>query len=116
MFKYSLEEHIVGTWVDDRPIYSKTIYVPALPSNDTEVKYDNGISDIDYCWFNTQGCFVFGWGSSHQTECFPYLNYTGAHLYLLDCNPTFFKIKTTRNRSDLSAYVTLLYVKTTDIK
>ena len=43
---YSLNEQIVGRWIDGKPIYQKTIDFGALPNNTTKTVNHN-ISDID---------------------------------------------------------------------
>lgn len=116
LFKYSLEEHVVGTWIDGRPIYSKTIYIPALPNSDVPVEYKHNIENIDMCWFALNGCFAIWTTREKMSNPLPFMNYTGASIFLHDADKTVFKIKTTMDRTGLSAYVTLQYVKTTDIK
>ena len=43
---YSLDEHIIGTWVDGRPLYRKIIGCGALP-NAAEKKTPHSISNLD---------------------------------------------------------------------
>lgn len=43
---YSTEEHVVGTWVDGKPLYEKVVDFGALP-NATTKDLNHNIADID---------------------------------------------------------------------
>ena len=99
-------------WIDGKPLYRKTIFVSSLPNNEDSVEYSHNIKNMNMGWFDPTGCFVI-WPNG-VINPFPYMNYTGASLFLHDVTKDSFKIKTTQDRSGLSAYVTILYTKTTD--
>lgn len=99
-------------WIDGKPIYRKTIFVPSLPNNADPKEYSHNITNMNIGWFDPTGCFAI-WPNG-VVNPFPYMNYTGASLFLHDVTKNSFKIKTTQDRSGLSAYVTILYTKTTD--
>ena len=44
---YSTDEQVIGTWVDNKPIYRKCFYVSSFPNN-TESKIDVSTSNIDF--------------------------------------------------------------------
>ena len=47
---YSTDEKIVGVWIDGRPLYQKTIYIPSVAINSTYylTNYINDIANVDY--------------------------------------------------------------------
>ena len=110
--EYSTKEKVVGKWIDGKPLYRKTIFVSSLPNNADPAEYSHNIKNMNMGWFDPTGCFVI-WPNGIINP-FPYINYTGASLFLHDVTKDSFKIKTTQDRSNLSAYVTILYTKTTD--
>lgn len=99
-------------WIDGKPIYRKTIFVSSLPNNEDAKEYSHNITNMNIGWFDPTGCFAI-WPTG-VVNTFSYMNYTGANLFLHDVTKNSFKIKTTQDRSGLSAYVTILYTKTTD--
>lgn len=44
--KYSMDEQIVGTWIDDRPVYQKTVDFGQLPTN-TSKTVPHGVTNMD---------------------------------------------------------------------
>lgn len=47
-YNYSTEEHIVGTWIDGKPVYEKTVIANKSDlAADVASYYSHGISDID---------------------------------------------------------------------
>lgn len=46
---YSLEEKQIGSWVDGKPVYQKTIYIPTvtLTSQSSYYKYEYDLTDLD---------------------------------------------------------------------
>lgn len=46
---YSLEEKQIGSWVDGKPVYQKTIYIPTvtLTSHSSYYKYEYDLTDLD---------------------------------------------------------------------
>ena len=106
-------------WIDGKPIYRKTIFISSLPNN-TATQYSHGISNVDRIWSNQVKSFIC-WSNGNSTP-FPYISMGGqsasviynAMIELRAIGKTTFEIKTAWDRSDLSAYVTLEYTKTTD--
>lgn len=112
---YSTSEKKVGTWVDNKPIYSKTIYISSLP-NKTSADYNHGISNIDNIWVDMSNSFI-KWENG-QTSPFNYLGSAGSNSTLNNAievrliNQTKFSIETyATDRRALVAYVTLRYTK-----
>lgn len=108
-------------WVDSNnkkwPIYKMTYYVSSLPNN-TATTYQHGISNAKLIWADMSNSFIL-W-STGNTAPFNYISVaTGTVTYnpmieLRAVNSSTFEIRTSTNRSSLSAYVTLKYTKTTD--
>jgi hypothetical protein len=98
---YSMEEQVVGTWIDGKPLYRKTIYL-TKPNN----QQSYGIPDVDTIYIDVG----HSWASWNTHE----LSYT-----LQRCNFSINKKQgiiwaETTGLGDWVAYVTLEYTKTTD--
>ncbi|MGN1358671.1 MAG: hypothetical protein ACI4WU_04820 [Bacilli bacterium] len=107
---YSTEEQIIGTWIDGKNVYRKTVEFGALP-NATRKNVEHGISDIEKC-IKIYGIANFSDGSSHPL---PYVNVgNSSSSEMLFCNKTNVSIETGIDRSTGTAYVTLEYTKTSD--
>lgn len=107
-------EHFTGEYyLDNKPIYAKTIFVKSLPNKERKL-YNHNIDNVDKIWFDTSKCYCI-W-SSGGVGALPHSAPDGVEysieLYIQDKNN--FRINTGVDRSKLSAYVTLNYTKTTD--
>lgn len=103
---YSLEERRIGTWIDGKPLYEKTIDFGQLP-NATTKEVPHGIENIDIIWVY-DGFSVLN-SQANSLLVVP----TDTWLY---CNVFKNKITFTASsdRSMQSAFVVLRYTKTTD--
>ena len=106
---YSTEEKVVGTWIDSKPIYQKTINFGALP-NTTTKNVAHGISNFKKI---VNIISIVDWGSGGSSLSFAGSRDTtqGISLYVEGSNIV---IVTETDRSSLTAYITLQYTKTTD--
>ena len=110
---YSLNEQVIGTWIDGKPLYQKTIDCGNLPNTGTK-SVNHGISDLKQvlsceCMFDAST-----WGGN-----IPFLSMTGSTLSQAGCiaisyTTTALNISAGSNRSGCTAYATLRYTKTTD--
>lgn len=110
MMHYSTEEQVVGTWIDGKPVYQKTVYISSFPNN-ADSTYPHGISNIDVV------LNVFGFAvNSSMFFNLPYVEPSVESKWYISLNSdrTNIKIKTGSDRSTLSGYVTLQYTKTID--
>lgn len=110
---YSTTEHKTGgTWVDGKPIYKKTFYISALP-NGTYADYSNtiisGLKDIVSMSgraYRSSDNFIVPLpliSTTFETSIgIAYVKATGVRIFVGS------------NRSDMTAYITILYTKTTD--
>lgn len=112
---YSLTEREVGTWIDNKPLYCKTIEIPSFPSSTAAMNKPHNISNIDTIahyeahvrW--ASGAMVVIPNAQVNNGSFV----AGASF---DCtvNKTDITIRTGMNRSSLSGDITIWYTKTTD--
>lgn len=109
---YSTEEKIIGTWIDGKPIYQKTIYISAF-GNRTTLEIDTGIVNFDRLIDIEASVFdldtYYGVGYTNNT----YPNYSIAGISVT--NAGMLKIDNReQNMSNCNGYITLKYTKTTD--
>lgn len=108
---YSTNEQVIGTWIDGKPLYEKTVNIPSLP-NATQSTYAHGI--VNYKEFVS----VTGYAKNSTGTNFPlpFANASNANYAItLFINNDNITINTgTSDRSSYSGYVTLRYTKTTD--
>ena len=107
---YSTTEHVIGTWINNKPLYEKTIDCGYLPNNNVST-IQTGLTNIiavnafGFCDNNYQNIFIPNASASGvQWAIGIHLEDSGASL----------KIRTGADRSGSYAYVTLQYYKTTD--
>ena len=105
---YSQTEQVVGTWIDGKPIYEKTVDIENLPNNTTK-NVTHGISDIALI-IDIRG---FASGVSN-TIPLPYSSVGGTYNINVNADTTNINIQTGYNATGYSGYVTLRYTKTTD--
>lgn len=108
---YSTTETVIGTWVNNKPIYRKTVDTGALPSIGGKT-IDHNISNIDYvtkiigtAYRNTDNIFL----------PLPHATYDNTAISCY-CDKTLITIIVYTDRSAFQeSYVTLEYTKTTDV-
>lgn len=109
-YNYSTTEHTVGTWIDGKPIYRKTINTGALPNN-TSKSVAHNIANLGQI-VRYEGCAL---QSSDGTMLpIPYADISAAGSVCLYAGRTHIYLAAGANRSGFSGYVTLYYTKTTD--
>lgn len=109
-FNYSTEEIKVGTWINDKPIYKKTISKNnfAIADNAT---FNHGIQNIDDI-VSVDGTFY----TKPELRRFPLIAHSGASLGIIaDATKISFSGDDTWGASTTRyIYITLYYTKTTD--
>lgn len=113
---YSLDEMVVGTWIDGKPLYQKTVYIESLPSSADKGEYAHNIENLE----NLCGTeAIVKWKSngtiadlSHAQIMNGELNAPASFFYSVE--KTNIVIYVNIDRSGCSAYVTIKYTKTTD--
>lgn len=103
---YSTTEHVVGTWIDNKPVYQKTIDFGAGPNN-TRKSVAHGITNLKDV-VNMFGIgkavtsyWSMGWNSDTKNVFF---GIEGSNLY----------VEANVNHSSCTYYFTIQYTKTTD--
>ena len=111
--KYSTDEQVIGTWVDGKPLYQKTVFCGALPNNTTKTITHN-IADIDHI-INYFG-ISFASSSGATSLVLPYVHKTNISGQIaVVCSVSNIEIQTGMDRSSFTqTYVTIQYTKTTD--
>lgn len=108
---YSTEEKVVGTWIDGKPLYQKTVYIPSLP-NSTQVKYTIDVTNVDLIkqceGVTSTGTQLNAMRPGNYSYCIGL--FAGKDK---DNNANIY-IETGQDRRSLDAYITIQYTKTTD--
>ena len=112
MHHYSTSEHIVGTWIDGKPLYEITVDVGTLPNRATKsVNY--GVADVKAI----VKLYGIGIASTGATCPLPFSDdYSAAGNILLDANASSGTIHliSQSDKSPFHGYVTMQYTKSTD--
>lgn len=110
---FDLNEREVGCFVDGKPVYQKTIEIPALP-NTGALTVNHNISNFEKL-VDAKGIFwASTWGGT-----IPFLSMSGASVsnagaISFSASATTITVNAGSNRSGCVGYITLLYTKTTD--
>ena len=108
---YSYEERLVGTWVDGKPLYEKTVNFGALP-NATTKEVPHGIENVDVIWVHD------GYVKNESANwCYPLIlssPYNIAHDWSIGIATNKIIAYTGVDQTSSAAMVTLRYTKTTD--
>lgn len=112
MVNYSLEEQVIGSWIDGKPLYQKTINYGALP-NKTSKSIPSGIENLDYI-ISMYGTAL---SSSYKAiKLLPFVHSSDIKYNIqMDYrnNGVFITSSNDFSAYDIS-YITIQYTKTTD--
>lgn len=122
MNNYSTDEKIVGTWIDGKPLYQKTIVdtMPTIASSGTRAsKVITLSSDIDfvcnmYGVLNRSNGTIVPIGEYYNQETGNVPSFAMMTSGLVDNTRTLFVASSTVSDSERPIYVTIQYTKTTD--
>jgi hypothetical protein len=106
---YSTEEIRIGSWIDGKPLYRKTVIFGSLPNASSKYIKHN-ISNIDFI-ASIKGVTT---QSNGAAQPLPYSSSTLEKNVQLYADKTIIEITTGRDDSSKNAYITLKYTKTTD--
>lgn len=115
---FSEEEQIVGTWIDGRPLYKKTIVFEAPNQSSTQMsitEYEHNIENVDLIWFSGESFWVTnGYCKVMAFQIGMQDNLTPVYEHTFNCSITSstIKIMTAPACGDVTVYATLLYLKT----
>ena len=112
---YSTDEQIVGTWIDGRPIYEKTIYYAGGSSGTITIPHN--ISNMGKCVDAFGTCHDQGYGSQHEGEGdmpLPRIATDGYNVGIAGVNVTniVLGIASIWGSRIVDFYITLRYIKT----
>lgn len=108
---YSTDEQVVGTWINGKPIYQKTIDFGYLPNNTVKTVAHN-ISNLDWV-VDAKGIAYNGSGGYRSIPILyntTYASYNTAFLVRL----ADIQLEVNNDMSAFYAYITIQYTKTTD--
>lgn len=107
---YSTQEQVVGTWIDGRPVYSKTFELGTLSSNNNNVNHNISnlaqVIDVEGYSTNWDGSTSFILLQYITSDLFSYIENINGTRFLLYCSNdvmTYYKYNVT---------ITLRYIKT----
>ncbi len=106
---YSTEEREVGAWVDDKPLYQKTIianYTSGVGAGEHVVEH---IANVEVV--NGYGSYIEGTGYGYTI---PYAQGTGTSLYYYD-GDMIFSVGSSVSFSSGTLYLTVQYTKDSDV-
>ena len=109
MVHYTTDEQVIGTWVDGKPLYQKTLHLTSLSGTSYQHVLSNDISFVN----KAEAIVKLGHQGNNQWITSPYIE---SSSYRCDChwqssnNSIYIK----SNWGMGEAYVTIQYTKTTD--
>lgn len=115
----STEEVVIGTYIDGKPLYKKTVVLDINQKNSQT--YNHNIENVDNIFVDTGNTFMT---SSNNVAPFLAVGVSGettadfANIYLSyiqTINKTYIGIRAGSSSTYTKAYVTLKYTKTTDV-
>ena len=112
---YSLNEQVIGTWINSKPLYQKTINFGAMPALNGSKTVNHGINDIEDV---VSAMFTVKRSGSIQYRTLPNVARSSTLAQTLwYMNTTEIGVISGSSAdvtSDFSGYVTIQYTKTTD--
>lgn len=108
---YSLEEQRIGTWIDGKPLYQKTIDFGSLP-NASQKSVAHNIENADSIWINDG--YVFNATTNTYYPLFLPSTEKAASSWYCNVDRTIVRFNVGSDRTAFNAIITLRYTKTTD--
>ena len=105
----TVQEFVVGTYYDNKPVYRKTVFIPSLPDSQQQ-GYAHNIPNIDKI-VSVDATASSGSGAVSRL---PYIGVNDTLNIGIFASPTEIAIVTRTDRTNWSSYVDLYYTKTTD--
>ena len=110
---YSTTEHVIGTWIDGKPLYEKTVNIGALVNSNNWQRISHGINNIDKIIDVRAIAHI----DDSTMDFLPIPNYrvTSSYGVTFGVNETQISYINNWVTGDSYTYVTLQYTKTTDV-
>ena len=113
-FGYSTDEQVIGTWIDGKPVYQKTIEFGALP-NATEKSVNHGISNLKYVIsYDCIGAQTVNYRTQIPVPQTSISAFKYQQTIWFDKNKVYIECAEDLSSAYTMCYVTLQYTKTTD--
>ena len=109
---YSTDEQIIGTWIDGKPLYQKTISLGNLP-NASSKDVPLNITNLDTIW-DMHGIGYFVNSGTTYNISLPLISTNSASIITISRANDVIRITTGQDRSHIVGYVTIQYTKTGD--
>ena len=110
--KYSTDEQVIGEWIDGKPLYQKVVDFGTMPNNGVK-SANTGVLTVD----TVISLSAIMQNSNYAVKCPDIIPNTtgknGGRLYFHKNNGTIW-IENCEDETQYSAYVIMLYTKTTD--
>lgn len=107
--RYSMEEQVIGTWIDGKPIYQKTLELTFHhPVSDWTTMYDCSDLNID-SFIKAEGCFHYP-----PNNIFMFDNYYTRLIFDKTTNCLKYYSAELGLANTYNCWVTIIYTKTTD--
>lgn len=110
---YSTEEQVVGTWIDGKPLYQKTIKIPDIQKGmSSTALYAHNIENIENIFYVNALAIVLSSGFTYPVP-FSWVN--NSDIFTTYVNKTNVGVRNPRNdEGQVDFYMTIKYTKTTD--
>lgn len=105
---YSTDEHIIGTWIDGKTLYEKTVDCGNMPNSTTKT------ISIGTIYPKKIEGYMYNPNDENVTRPLPFSSSSASDNVRVDTENQNLRIITSANWSSYKAYVTIQYTKTTD--
>lgn len=106
---YSETEQVIGTWIDGKPLYRKTIIMNELGSGTTSVTLPNDLKMIT----SFKGALI-NKNDNKVMRTLPFSDNTSSNNIRVDSDGTYLRVITYADWTNYIPYVTIEYTKSTD--
>lgn len=114
-YNYSTVEHVVGKWIDGKPLYEKTVLDTLNTSANTYFTINHNISNVKMIYINTSNSVVYLSDLSASTSPYCYGPATGSDEEVrmgVDSTKIYGRVGSKYAQANVA--ITLRYTKTTD--
>lgn len=104
-FKYSTEEQVIGTWIDGKPVYQKTVSITNPVSGDTLLSNVANLISATGQFIHNDKKYSFPYSDEAGYKCYTFTNTANSNEFNLDIS---------RFGGITNCIVNMIYTKTTD--
>lgn len=110
---YSTDEHIIGTWIDGKTLYEKTIEFTTTSTANTYTQYVHGIANVDVIMIDFSHSYLI-YNETSYFQIIPYAGNVGDQEIRGFISKTSFDYRVGDNTKGKPVKLTVQYTKTTD--